>query len=448
MGSGLSPLPIDDHVPAALASLRAGRNLVVLAEPGAGKTTRLPRAMLLAEAPAASGGEILVLEPRRIAARLAARRVASELGEAVGGRVGYTVRFEDRRGPATRLRFVTEGILVRQLARDATLPGVAAVVLDEFHERHLAGDLALAMLRRLQRRSRPELRLVAMSATLDPGPIAAFLAADVLRVPGRTHPVSLVHLGAPKEALERSVARAVRQALGDDGDGDVLVFLPGAGAIRRAEQACLPLARGGVELAMLHGDLPPDAQDRVLRPASGRKVILSTNVAESSVTLPAVTAVVDAGLVRRASVSPLTGLPVLATVPISQASATQRAGRAGRVRPGRAYRLFTEAELRRRPAADTPEIGRADLAELALLLRAQGEDPRRFPFFEAPPSEALDAALALLRRLRALEGKDRVTARGRALLRLPAHPRLGTVVLEAKAQDVGWRGARVAALIA
>ncbi|MEM1416061.1 MAG: helicase-related protein, partial [Myxococcota bacterium] len=340
MAKGLPALPIDGHLEQALGVLRRG-NLVLVAEPGAGKTTRLPRAML----GAFGEGEILVLEPRRIAARLAARRVADELGERVGERVGYTVRFDDRRGPATRLRFVTEGILVRRLARDPELAGVAAVVLDELHERHLAGDLALAVLRRLQAR-RPELRLVAMSATLEAEPVATFLDAEVLRVPGRTHPVSLEHLGSPTGRLEEAVAKAVRRALDDEADGDVLVFLPGAGAIRRAERACAGLARKrGAELAVLHGDLPPESQDRALRRGDARKVILSTNIAESSVTLPAVTTVVDAGLVRRASVSPLTGLPVLATVPISQASATQRAGRAGRVRPGRAYRLFSAAEL-------------------------------------------------------------------------------------------------------
>ncbi|HJL01518.1 MAG TPA: ATP-dependent helicase HrpB [Polyangiaceae bacterium LLY-WYZ-15_(1-7)] len=441
----MTRLPIDAHLPTLLADVREAGNAVIVAEPGAGKTTRVPRALL---EEGRVEGDIVVLEPRRLAARMAARRVASELGEKVGERVGYTVRFDDRTGPKTRLRFVTEGVFVRRLSEDPTLGGLGAVVFDELHERHLHTDLALAMVRARQREGAGP-HLLAMSATLDAAPVAAFLDAPIREVPGRTHPVTVEHAETEDDRpLERRVGAAVRRLLKDGLDGDVLVFLPGAREIRRARDAIEgPCDAAGVDVAVLHGDLPPDAQDRAVRRGPRPKVVLSTNVAESSVTLEAVVAVVDSGLARQATFSPWTGLPSLDTVRVSQASATQRAGRAGRVRPGRCLRLYTEHDFRRRPAHETPEIARADLAELVLLLRSQGHDPTRFPFFEAPPEAALAQASELLERLGALEG-GAITETGRRMLRLPTHPRLARLALAAADAEVGARGCALAALAA
>ncbi|MDQ3035713.1 MAG: DEAD/DEAH box helicase, partial [Myxococcota bacterium] len=336
-----SPLPIDPFLPEITAAAARG-NVVLVAEPGAGKTTRVPRALL--EGGLADAGEIIVLEPRRIATRMAARRVAEELGEQPGARVGYTVRFEDVSSRATRLRFVTEGVLTRRLAADPELRGVSTIVLDELHERSLHADVALAITRALQRTSRPELRLVAMSATLEAEKVAAFLEAPVIRVPGRVFEVAIEHAEAADDRpLERRVAAAVKRLLKEEQEGHVLVFLPGAAEIRRASEALADGARAfDVDVVPLHGDLPPADQDRAVRPSARRKVILSTNVAETSLTIDGVVAVVDSGLARVARHSPWSGLPTLELAPICQASATQRAGRAGRTRAGRALRLYTK----------------------------------------------------------------------------------------------------------
>lgn len=439
-------LPIDAELPAMMAALRQAHGLVVSAEPGAGKTTRLPPAMLdYVE------GQILVVEPRRLAARLAAERVAQELGEKVGERVGYQVRFDKKTSAKTRLIFMTEGILIRRLASDSSLRGVGAVVFDEVHERHLQGDLALAMVAKLREARRAcgeDLFIVAMSATLDAKPLSSFLAAPYKHVSGRVFPVDVQygHAGDERD-LDRRVAEAVSSVLRSDDDGDVLVFLPGAAEIRRAGARCSAACKQhGIELATLHGDLSAKEQSRVVGASTKRKVVLSTNVAESSVTLPGVTTVIDSGLVRRASFSPWTGLPTLRVERISQASAIQRAGRAGRVRPGKAIRLFTQHDYERRDAHETPEIARLDLSELVLLLRAEGHDPFRFDYFEAPPQRALESAEALLRRLGAL-GEDGVSEDGRRLLRLPVHPRLGRLVLSGVERSVGARACLVAALL-
>ncbi|MCB9623803.1 MAG: ATP-dependent helicase HrpB [Sandaracinus sp.] len=439
----MDALPIDAHLPAILDALRTRRNAVIVAEPGAGKTTRVPRALL--DRGFARSGGVVVLEPRRLAARLAATRVADELGEEVGRRVGYQVRFDERVSDATRVRFVTEGVFVRRLTSDPKLGGTAVVVFDELHERHLHTDLALAWCRRAQLAG-AELHLVAMSATLAAGPVARFLDAPVLDVPGRTFPVSIEH--ADKEdnrRLEARVAAATKRVLREEPTGDVLVFLPGAGEIRRAHES---LAGVDAELAILHGDLPPNEQDRAVRTGPRRKVILSTNVAESSVTVPGVVAVVDSGLARQARFSPWSGLPSLVVDRISRASAKQRAGRAGRVRAGRCVRLYTKHDHDARAEHDLPEIARADLAELALFLAAEDVSPRDFPYFETPPAASLDAALRLLVRLRALDENERVTREGRRMLALPTHPRLARLVLEADARGAGPRGALLAALAA
>jgi ATP-dependent helicase HrpB len=442
----MNPLPVDALLPDIAESLRHAPNLVVEAPPGAGKTTRVPSYLL----DTSVAEEIWVLEPRRLAARMAARRVAEERGERLGATVGYQVRFDEVAGPRTRLRFVTEGILTRRLLSDPALARVGAVVLDEFHERHLDADIALALLRRLQHSSRPDLRLVAMSATLDAAPVAAYLDdCPVLRSEGRLFDVAVEYLPRSDERpLEEQVASAVRRLAEDALDGDVLVFLPGAREIRRAQEACAQIAaRYDVLVLPLHGDLPADEQDRAVRPAGRRKIILSTNVAETSVTVDGVVAVVDSGLARVAGHSSWSGLPTLGLARVSRASATQRAGRAGRTRPGRCVRLYTAQDFAARPEFETPEVLRTDLAGTVLELHAAGvADPRAFPWFEAPPDAALDTAERLLRRLGAIDAHGRMTETGDRMLRFPLHPRLARLVVEAHARGVSEEGALVAAL--
>jgi ATP-dependent helicase HrpB len=429
----MQPLPIDPLLPEIVASLRAHPTLVLEAPPGAGKTTRVPRALL--NAGLAERGEIVVLEPRRLATRMAARRVAEELDETPGGTVGYQVRFEDVTGPRTRVRFVTEGVLGRRLLSSPALEGVAAVVLDEFHERHLQGDVALALVERLRRTSRPDLRVVAMSATLATGPLAEYLGAPVLRAEGRRFDVAIEHLPSPDDRpVASQVASAVRSLVGGGLDGDVLVFLPGAGEIRRAREACAKIAEeAGLVLVPLHGDLSPQEQDAAVRPGPRRKIILSTNVAESSITIEGVVAVIDAGTARVASQAPWSGFPRLRVEKISRASATQRAGRAGRTRPGKCLRLYTRADFDTRPEHDAPEIRRLDLAQTSLELAAMGAGD--VPWFEAPPEAHARAARDLLRRLGALDA-GRITETGRAMLRFAVHPRAARVVVEGERRGV------------
>lgn len=420
-------LPVDLVLGELAAELRVRPNLVLEAPPGAGKTTRVPAA-LLKELP----GEVLVLEPRRLAARLAARRVAAEMGERVGETVGYQVRFEQAGGERTRLRFLTEGVLTRRMLSDPELQGVSAVVLDEFHERHLEGDLALALLRRLQKRRRPELRLVAMSATLDGASVAEYLGGcRVLRSEGRLYPLDVEYTPHSAEALEALVAGAVDRLLRVGVAGDVLVFLPGAAEIRRAQRALEGLGgRQGLEVLPLYGDLPPAEQDRAVEPGPRRKVILSTNVAESSITIPGVRAVVDSGLARVAADSVWSGLPRLAVEKVSRASCEQRAGRAGRTGPGRVIRLYSQEDFLRRAAANKPEIVRRELAQLFLHLHAAGlKDPHELEWLDSPPEAALEAAEDLLHRLGALDGEGVVTGFGRKVASLPLHPRLASLAL-------------------
>lgn len=445
----MQPLPIDEVLPRAVETLRRARSLVVEAPPGAGKTTRLPSALL--DAGVAGGGDVLVLEPRRLAARMAARRVAEERGESVGETIGYQVRFEEVAGRATRLRFLTEGVLTRRLLADPTLKGVGCVVLDEFHERHLQADLALALLRRLQRTSRPDLKIVAMSATLDAAPVARYLDdCAVLRSEGRRFDVAVEHLARHDERpLEVQVEAAVRRLVSEGLDGHVLVFLPGAASIRRAQESCARVAaEAGLLVLPLHGELPAAEQDAAVRPSPTRKLILSTNVAETSVTVEGVAVVVDSGLARVASHSPWSGLPVLKVSRVSRASAAQRAGRAGRTREGRCLRLYTSQDFGARPEHETPEVRRLDLAEPVLELRAAGvEDVGAFEWFEPPSPESLEAAETLLRRLGATDAAGRVTEVGRSMLRLPLHPRLARIVVEAESRGVARAACAVAALI-
>jgi ATP-dependent helicase HrpB len=426
-------LPIDPLLPSIVASLDAHPNLVIEAAPAAGKTTRVPPVLL--QRP----GSVLVLEPRRIAARLAARRVAGELGEPVGRTVGYQVRFEEIAGPETRLRFLTEGVLTRRMISDPELRGVSAVILDEFHERHLETDLALALLAGLQRTKRPELRLIVMSATIDTAPVQRFLRdAPLIRSEGRLFPLEIEFTPYSAAPLEEQVAAAAERLLATTHSGDILAFLPGAAEIRRAMRASEPLARRfELAIAPLYGDLSPAEQDAAVEPGPRRKLILSTNIAESSITIEGVRLVIDSGLARVASDSPWTGVPRLEIKRISKASARQRAGRAGRTAPGRVVRLYTAEDFQRRPDHDEPEIGRRELSQMCLQLEAAGiHDPLELEWLDAPPRAAIDAAETLLTRLRA-RGSE-----ARGMSRLPLHPRLARLVV-----DGGEKGARVAALL-
>lgn len=444
----LPPLPIDPLLPNLLASLAGSPNLVLTADPGAGKTTRVPRAML-AEG-LLGDGEAWILEPRRLAARLAASRVAEELGEPLGQRVGYAVRFESKVSKVTRLRYVTEGLLLRRLQAVPDLRGISAVMLDEFHERHLHTDLALTLLRRLQRSARPDLKLLVMSATLDPGPVAAYLAAPILQSEGRAFPVELRHHPRQDDRpLPVQVADAVDRLFQQGLSGHVLVFLPGAAEIRACAKALEDCARRrDLRLFPLHGDLSSEAQQAALAPSDRPKVILSTNVAESSVTLEGISAVVDSGSAREAHHSPWSGLSSLRTIRISQARCLQRTGRAGRTGPGLCVRLFTESEFKARPAFDVPELQRADLAEALLLLHGLGiSDPTGLDWFEAPPKEGMEAAERLLHWLGALETSGSLTPEGRKLLALPLHPRLARLVTAAEDLGIPHTGRLGAALL-
>jgi len=434
----MASLPIDPLLPEILQHLRTANTLVLEAPPGAGKTTRVPAALLDLDP-----REVLVLEPRRLAARLAARYVAAERGERLGATIGYQVRFEEIAGPNTRLRFLTEGVLTRRFLSDPELRRAGCVVLDEFHERHLEGDLALAFLRRLQQRLRPDLRIVVMSATLDAPALAAYLGgARVLRSEGRQYPLEIEYTPHSAAPVEEQVRAALARLAARPETGHVLVFLPGAAEIRRAQSACAPLAqRHGWLLLPLHGDQTPEEQDRAVSPCRQRKIILSTNVAESSVTIEGVTAVIDSGVARQLSHSPWSGLPVLQVARISQASANQRAGRAGRTAPGCAIRLYPREDFARRPAHDTPEILRADLAPAALLLDALGAGGlASLDWLDAPPPAAIDHATTLL-------GQLGGAALAREMARYPLHPRLARLIVEARRRGVLEAGCTVAALL-
>ncbi len=452
-----SKLPVDDILPRLLSALEVSPCAVLQAAPGTGKTTRVPPALLRATWRKPSD-EILVLEPRRLAAKLSARRVAQERGEAVGQTIGYQFRFENVSSAATRVRFLTEGMLMRRLIGDRELKGVAAVVLDEFHERHLHSDVALSYLRWLQRGARPDLRLVVMSATLDTQSLSVFLGdqrgpAPILNVEGRQFEVTLEHLPqAPTKHLDLTVRDAVSGCLAKT-KGDFLVFLPGMAEIRRSAQALESLARDkGLMVTPLHGELSREEQDLALKPGQDRrKVILSTNIAETSLTIEGVTVVIDSGLHRVASHSWWSGVPSLRTRPISRASAIQRAGRAGRMAPGHCLRLYTRGDFDGRAPFDTPEIQRADLTQTLLELKSLGiSDLLSFGWFESPAAQAVDASRGLLFRLGALDSATAdgaLTSLGRRLATLPAHPRVGRMLIEAEAAGVLEEAATLAAYL-
>ncbi|MBW8271018.1 ATP-dependent helicase HrpB [Caldovatus aquaticus] len=442
----LPDLPVAAALPALRAALRAGPNAVLVAPPGAGKTTLVP--LVLRDEPWAVSGRILVLEPRRVAARAAARRMAALLGEAgPGGTVGLATRLDRLVSPATRVEVVTEGLLVRRLQSDPGLEGVAAVLFDEAHERHLDTDLALALCLDLQRALRPELRLLAMSATLDAAGFARLLGdAPLVESRGRAFPVAVRHrardLRDPRD-LPEAMAGAIREALREH-PGDLLAFLPGWGEIRRTAERL-----GGIEAEVLplHGELPPADQDRALAPSERRKVVLATAIAETSLTVPGVRIVVDGGFRRAPRLDPASGLTRLVTVRISRAAAEQRAGRAGREAPGVAIRLWSEALHRGLPAHEAPEILAAELSGLVLDCAAWGAEPAALPFLDPPPAGALAAARALLSDLDALDAEGRITAIGRRMARLGAHPRLARMLVAAEGPGEGALAADLAALL-
>ena len=418
--------PISELLPALCVQLEQHPRLVLEAPPGAGKTTQVPLALL--DAPWRGDGRILMLEPRRVAARAAAGFMARQRGEAPGETVGYRIRFEAKVSARTRIEVVTEGILTRMVQDDPTLEGVAAVIFDEFHERHLAGDLGLALALDVQSQLRPDLRIVVMSATLDGEALARFLDAPRLTSAGRSFPVTVAHFPARREeSTTAQLRRCIAEAL-EKHPGDLLVFLPGQ---REIAQALAALGAewaiaGDIQVLPLHGDLSVDQQSAALSPdpQGRRRIVLATNVAESSVTLPGVRVVIDLGQAREPRYDPNSGFSRLETVAISQASADQRAGRAGRVAEGWAYRLWPQSQ--RLEPMRTAEIAQVELAGLALELAAWGSDALRFP--DPPPSGAMAAARELLQRLGALDADARITAFGRRLLALGTHPRLAAML--------------------
>jgi ATP-dependent helicase HrpB len=467
----LAPLPIDAVLPQLLDVLSRESNAVLSAPTGSGKTTRVPPAIL--DAGLAGTRAIVMLEPRRVAARAAARRIAFERGSTVGGEIGYAVRFDQKMGRETRIRVVTDGILLRTLHDDPYLEQVSVVVFDEFHERGLNVDLALGMVRRVQQTVRPDLKIAVMSATLAAGPIAAFLGdCPVVAAEGKLFPVEMSHLGDKRSAagisLEygrslhsaggafnplfrddglQTVVRAVNEALTHT-TGDLLVFLPGVGEIRRVGQELEAIAqRNDLALMPLYGDLPAEQQDLVLSPCDRRKVVLATNVAETSITIEGVTAVIDTGLARVLRFDEHVGLDRLELEKISKASAEQRSGRAGRTRPGVALRLWTRDEHRALPDHDEPEIRRVDLPGPVLQLYAWGEaDVAGFPWFEPPRDLSLARAQALLKRLGAIDGSG-VTNLGQMMNRLPVHPRVARLLIEGHRLGISERAALAGALL-
>jgi ATP-dependent helicase HrpB len=448
-----SGLPIDEILPALRASLARHRNAVVEAPPGAGKSTVVPIALL--DEPWLRGGKIVMLEPRRLATRAVATRMATTLGESPGETVGYRMRLETRVSKRTRIEVVTEGVFTRMLQSDPALEGVGAVLFDEFHERSLHADTGLAFALDSQENLAPELRLLVMSATLDGAAVARLLGdAPVVTAAGRMFPVATHYLGTGmpllpggRESPELGVLRAIKRAL-SEAPGDLLVFLPGAGEIRRV-QGMLTEVGKDVDVLPLFGELAPGQQDEALRPArpGRRKIVLATNIAETSLTIDGVRIVVDAGLERRSLFDPSSGMNRLEVQRISRASAEQRAGRAGRTSPGICYRLWGEGAERSLAAYAPPEVCVADLAPLALDLAVWGTEASKLRWLDAPPAATLASARDLLRRLGALDDAGKVTAHGRAMQEFPAHPRIAHMLLMARSLGASELAAELAALL-
>jgi ATP-dependent helicase HrpB len=423
-------LPIDEVLPELRRVLQGGVSAVLQAPPGAGKTTRVPLALL--DAPWLAGKKIVMLEPRRLAARMAAGYMGARSDGRTGGLVGYRIRRDTKVSKETRIEVVTEGVLTRILRSDAALEGYGLVIFDEFHERSLPGDLGLALTLQTQQLLRPDLRILVMSATLDGGPIAKLLGnAPIVTSEGRAFPVTTKWVARPKEQrVEAAVANAVRRALEEIPGGDLLAFLPG---VREIRSAAGMLAGAAVDVIPLYGDLKQEEQDRAVRPSlpGRRKVVLATSIAETSLTIEGVTVVVDGGMARVPKFSPRIGMTKLTTVRVSRASADQRRGRAGRVAPGTCYRCWSEGEDSVLSPRGAPEILEADLAPLALDLAVQGVAPAELPWLDAPPGAAYAQATELLKELGALDGAGKVTPHGKAMADLGIHPRLAHMLLSA-----------------
>lgn len=446
--SARQPLPIDPILPELRRTLASSPNTVLHAPPGAGKTTRVPLALL--ELPELAGGRIVMLEPRRLAAVHAAHRMAAALGEEAGGTVGYAMRFERRVSKGTRVEVVTEGILTRRLQRDPSLEGVSLVIFDEFHERSIHADLALAFCLEVQGSLRPDLRLLVMSATLDCGPVAALLGnAPVVASEGRSFPVEVRHLEeAGHPHLPVRMAAAVRRALAET-EGDVLAFLPGSGEIRACRDILVDEGAGsGVSIHPLYGDLPFAEQERAILPGPVRKVVLATNIAETSLTIEGVRVVVDSGLSRMVRHDPGSGLNRLVTVRESRASAVQRAGRGGRLGPGVCYRLFGSHTFHAMTPFSPPELLVSDLSSLVLELAVWGvREPGSLAWLDPPPEAAVEAARDLLRMLGALDREGKPTETGRRMAELPVHPRLARLLLRGSELGLAEAAAVLAALL-
>ncbi|PUA35882.1 ATP-dependent helicase HrpB [Paenibacillus elgii] len=446
----MGELPIDHVLTQLKEKLDKHTNAVLVAPPGAGKTTRVPLALL--EEPWVAGRKIMMLEPRRLAARAAARYMASRLGEQVGETVGYRVRLDTKVGPKTRIEVITEGVLTRLLQADPALEDVAVVIFDEFHERSLHADLGLAFALESQAVLRDDLRILVMSATLDAAPVAALMRdAPVVVSEGRSYPVETRYLSKPVEGkLELAVAACIRQALAAE-EGDLLAFLPGAGEIRRVERLLLEAGLGPqVRIAPLYGQLAQGEQDAAIAPSvpGQRKIVLATSIAESSLTVEGVRIVVDGGRMRVPRFSPRTGMTRLETVTVSRDSADQRRGRAGRTAPGVCYRLWTEQEERRLVPHRAPEIMEADLAALALELAAWGvAEPARLAWLTSPPAAAYGQAVALLKQLGALGDDGAITPHGRRMAELGVSPRLAHMMLRAVPLRLGGLACELAALL-
>jgi len=434
------PLPIDGALPELTAALARRNAAVLVAPPGAGKSTRVP--LVLAREPWARDKKIIVLEPRRLAARAAAERMAQTLGESVGATVGLRVRFGSKISRATRIEVVTEGVFTRLILEDPALDGIAAVLFDEFHERSLDADLGLALARDAQAGLREDLRLLMMSATIDGARVAALLGeAPVIASEGRAFPVETRYLGRdPRQPIERQVADAAASVLRAE-HGSVLAFLPGGAEIRRAERMLAErVTDPSVDIVPLYGALDRDVQDRAIAPAPAgrRKVVLATSIAETSITIEGVRVVIDSGLARVPRYEPDVGLTRLETVRVSRASADQRRGRAGRTEPGLCLRLWDEPQTASLEPYARPEILAADLSGFALDLAQWGEaNPERLTFLDPPPKAALAEARALLGELGAIDADGRITDEGRHLARLQLPPRLARMVVEGGAAGEG-----------
>ncbi|WP_380057221.1 ATP-dependent helicase HrpB [Falsihalocynthiibacter sp. SS001] len=440
-------LPIDDALPSMIAALQSEGRVVLQAPPGAGKTTRVPLAVLEARQ-ASDDGKIIMLEPRRLATRAAAERMAQTLGESVGETVGYRIKGETSIGPTTRIEVVTEGILTRMIQTDPELSGISTIIFDEFHERSLNADLGLAFAWEIRGALRPDLQIIVMSATLDAEPVAALLDdAPIITSAGRAFPVETRHLDKPlpkSERFERSAADLVERAVRET-EGGVLVFLPGEGEIRRVASALSGRLSSDASLHMLYGAMGFAEQRAAIAPAkSGRKVVLATAIAETSLTIEDIRVVVDCGKSRRARFDPNSGMSRLVTEPVSRAEAEQRRGRAGRVAEGVCYRLWTAGQEGALPAFAPAEVEAADLTSLVLELALWGTtSPQELAFLTPPSKGAFAEAQRLLRSLNALDENGRITAHGRQIASLPTHPRLGHMLLIA-----GKNAAPLAALIA